>query len=295
VHVRTAHWEDAVNMMGEDATTRLFGMGLGRYPETYFWRNRQGVQPAAYRLIDQSDNTYLALSGGDVLYFEQIVQADAHQQYHVKFFANSRSNNAVLNLPLCEKWMLYSANCISNPINIGNTNGEWRQFDVDIDTKTFSEQPWYAQRTVKLALFNSVKGSTLNIDNISMRASDGRELLQNGDFSNGIDHWFFSTDNHVPWHFENLWLQIYFEQGVFGLLLFGCLIVYTFITIVKRFGEQDFPAPVLTASLFGFLTVGVIDSLSDVPRMALLFYLLVMWVLLKKKRRRHSKKNDGTP
>ncbi|MGZ3235894.1 MAG: VanZ family protein [Burkholderiaceae bacterium] len=289
VHIRTAHWEDALNMMDDGFSTKLFGMGLGRYPETYFWRNAEGVQPATYRLINQPDNTYLALSAGDTLYFEQIVPVNPHQQYRVKFFANSQSDNAALTLPLCEKWMLYSANCIWSSINIGNTNGKWRQYDVDVDTKSFSEQPWYAQRTVKLALVNATKGTALNIDNISMRSSDGKELVQNGDFTNGMRHWFFSTDNHLPWHFKNLWLQVYFEQGTLGLLLFACLIVYTFITIVKRFDEQDLPAPVLTASLVGFLTVGVVDSLFDVPRMALLFYLLVALVLLKKRRRRHSK------
>ncbi|HEY8100304.1 MAG TPA: VanZ family protein [Burkholderiaceae bacterium] len=291
VHIRTAHWEDALNMMDDGFLTKLFGMGLGRYPETYFWRNTEGAQPATYRLINQQDNIYLALSAGDTLYFEQIVSVNPHQQYHVKFFANSTAENAVLTLPLCEKWMLYSAHCIWNSINIGNTNGKWRQYDIDIDTKTFSEQPWYAQRTVKLALFNAVKGTALNIDNVSMKSSDGKELVQNGDFANAMDHWFFSTDNHLPWHFKNLWLQIYFEQGALGLLLFACVVVYAFIAIVKRFGEQDFPAPVLAASLVGFLTVGVVDSLFDVPRMALLFYLLVAWALLKKRRSKHAKKN----
>lgn len=284
-HIRTAHWEDAFNMMDDSLTTELFGMGLGRYPETYFWRNTEGVQPATYRLISQADNTYLALSAGDTLYFEQIVSVQPHQQYHVKFFANSRADNAVLTMPLCEKWMLYSADCIWRSINIGNTNGKWRQFDVDIDTKNFSERPWYAQRTVKLALFNAAKGTTINIDNVSMIANDGKNWVQNGDFEHGSDHWFFSTDNHLPWHFKNLWLQVYFEQGATGFLLFVCLIAYALITIVKRFGDEDFPAPVLAAALVGFLTVGVVDSLFDVPRMALLFYLLVAWVLLKKRRR----------
>jgi VanZ family protein len=294
-HIRTAHWEDALNMMDDGIPTKLFGMGLGRYPETYFWRNTEGVQPAGYRLMDQSDNTYLALSAGDTLYFEQIVSVDPHQQYHVRFFANSQAENAVLTIPLCEKWMLYSANCIWNSINIGNTKGKWRQYDIDIDTKAFSQQPWYAQRTIKLALFNATKGTALDIDNVSMKSSDGNELVQNGDFANGMDHWFFSTDNHLPWHFKNLWLQVYFEQGAVGLLLFACLAMYVFITIVKRDSEQDFPAPVLAASLVGFLTVGVVDSLFDVPRMALMFYVLVAWVLLKKRRRKHSSEPISKP
>jgi VanZ family protein len=293
MHVRTAHWEDALNMMDDDLTTKLFGMGLGRYPETYFWRNSEGVQPATYRFINQSDNTYLALSGGDSLYFEQMVPVNPHQHYQVKFLANSASENATLTIPLCEKWMLYSANCVWSSVHIGNTNGEWHQYGVDIDTKAFSDRAWYAQRTVKLALFNAGKGTVLNIDNVSMQSSDGQSILRNGDFSSGMDHWFFSTDNHLPWHFKNLWLQVYFEQGALGIFLFACLIGYAFIAITKRFGEEEFPAPVLAASLIGFLTVGVVDSLVDVPRMAFLFYLLATCVFLKQRRRRDSRKKTA--
>ena len=41
------------------------------------------------------------------------------------------------------------------------------------------------------------------------------------------------------------------------------------------------PAPALAASLAGFLVVGLFDSLLDVPRLAWLYYLLLLTALLK--------------
>jgi VanZ family protein len=286
--IRTAHWTGAIEMMDDSLTAKLFGMGLGRYPETYFWRNLEGVQPASYRLVHESGNTYLALSGGDALYVEQIVNAEPNQRYHLRLAVRGRSDQAEISVPLCEKWMLYSANCSWASLHVGNTKGKWLPLSVDIDTGKFALQPWYASRTVKLALTNRVAGTSLDIDEISLKSVDGIELLQNGKFADGMDHWFFTTDNHLPWHFKNLWLQVYFEQGLVGLLVFACLLIYAFIRLAKRIGERDALAAVLAASLVGFLTVGVVDSLFDVPRMALMFYFVAIWAMLKQRRRQSS-------
>lgn len=67
------------------------------------------------------------------------------------------------------------------------------------------------------------------------------------------------VDNHMLWHAKNLWVLIVFEQGWVGLLLFNVLLLYT----------------LLLSSLIGFLTVGLIGSLFDSPRIATLFFFVV--------------------
>jgi len=284
VHIRTAHWQEAVDMMDDGIATQLFGMGLGRYPETYFWRNTQGVRPANYRFVTQNDNTWLELSAGDSLYFEQIVAVRPDQHYRLRFSARARQDRADLTVPVCEKWMLYSSACVWQTVHVGNTGGQWRQFVLDVNTARFSQHPWYAKRSVKLSFYNPNLGTLVDVDDVSLRDEAGRELVQNGSFSAGMDHWFFATDNHLPWHFKDLWLQLYFEQGGIGLALFAALVVYAFIALARRWREPGFPAPVLAAALVAFLTVGVVDSLFDVPRMALLFYLLWAWTALREQR-----------
>jgi VanZ family protein/O-antigen ligase len=286
--IRTAHWQEAVDMMDDGAGTQLFGMGLGRYPETYFWRNTSGVRPANYRFITQNNNTWLELSAGDVLYFEQIVAVQRGRHYRLDFDARSRQNHANLTVPVCEKWMLYSTSCVWQSVHVGNTNGQWRHFILDVDTASFPKHPWYARPSVKLSFYNPTLGTLLDVDNVSMRDKARHELVENGSFSAGMDHWFFATNNHLPWHFKDLWLQLYFEQGGIGLALFAALVVYAFITLARRWREPEFPAPALAAALVAFLTVGVVDSLFDVPRIALLFYLLWAWTALRERTLRPS-------
>src|SRR6185369_758715 len=40
--VRLTHWSEALDMMDSDGLTQAFGQGLGRYPETYLWKNTHG-------------------------------------------------------------------------------------------------------------------------------------------------------------------------------------------------------------------------------------------------------------
>ncbi|MES2364400.1 MAG: VanZ family protein [Pseudomonadota bacterium] len=281
--IRTAHWQEAVDMMDDGVATQLFGMGLGRYPETYFWRNASSVRPANYRFITQNNQTWLELSAGDVLYFEQIVAVQPGRHYRLSFDARSHQSQSNLTVPVCEKWMLYSTACVWQTVHVGNTNGQWRHFVLDVDTTRFSKHPWYARPSVKLSFYNPTFGTLLDIDGVSMRNDAGHELVKNGSFNAGMDHWFFATNNHLPWHFKDLWLQLYFEQGGIGLALFAALVVYAFIALARRWREPEFPAPTLAAALVAFLTVGVVDSLFDVPRMALLFYLLWAWTALRER------------
>lgn len=51
-------------------------------------------------------------------------------------------------------------------------------------------------------------------------------LLKNGDFSRGGDHWLFSVRNFGPWHIESIWVHTFFEQGWLGLILLATLILY---------------------------------------------------------------------
>ncbi len=55
------------------------------------------------------------------------------------------------------------------------------------------------------------------VDDMSLVDARGRELLGDGEFARGADHWFFTSDrHHLPWHAKNLWLHFYVEQGWLG-------------------------------------------------------------------------------
>ncbi|WP_158590477.1 VanZ family protein [Noviherbaspirillum cavernae] len=292
LHARAAHWEDALQMMDDDVATTLFGMGTGRYPGLYLWRSGEGVKPATYGFRNETGNTWLALGGGSPLYVEQIVNVQGNRRYRLSFSARSSAGTGELRLPLCEKWMLYSANCIAQSVRLGETNGQWKRFSVEFDTTRLPSREWYAQRLLKLSIHNPHAASVADIDDVSLMSDDGRELLRNGSFTQGMDHWFFATDNHLPWHIENLWLQLYFEQGAVGLLLFALLAVQSGVALRRRHRDKGLPVPALAAALIGFLALGALNSLFDFPRLSLLFYLLASSAMLQVTPRSRAASDD---
>jgi O-antigen ligase len=87
--------------------------------------------------------------------------------------------------------------------------------------------------------------------------------------------WFTTSDRfHLPWHIKNLVLNILFDQGAVGLLLFVMLTAGTLYRLIAGAARAHPLAPFIAAALAGFLLVGLFDSLVDVPRLAFLFYLL---------------------
>ncbi|MBC7502275.1 MAG: O-antigen ligase family protein [Herminiimonas sp.] len=286
LRARAARWMQALNMMDHNAPTVLLGMGSGRYPSFSALAAGPNARPAGYRFGQDPRNTYLQLSPGLPLYFEQVVDVRSQHQYRITFSARSTDEAAAVSVPVCEKWMLYSATCFIDAVRIGDTQGRWKQYALTLETAALAPRAWHALRPLKLALHNTGAAS-VDIDNVSM-TSQGIELIRNGGFEQRMDYWFFSVDDFVAWHFENMWLQLYFEQGAVGLLLFMALIVCTALRSISRFGDQDFPLPALGAAVIGFLALGTLDSLFDFPRLGLLFYMMLAFILLRPVQRKNE-------
>jgi predicted branched-subunit amino acid permease len=114
------------------------------------------------------------------------------------------------------------------------------------------------------------------VDNVKLIDRSGRNLVQNGDFSGGNDHWFFSTDNHLPWHIKNVFVQMFFDQGLFGLLGFCAMVTIVLVPLFREAWRGEAFQVARLAGLAGFLVVGIVDSLFDSPRMALVFFFLLL-------------------
>ena len=110
-------------MMAPAPAGWLAGLGLGRYPRTYFLRSGEGITPSYLALHGEAGNTYLALVAGEPLYLEQLVSLQPGQRYRLSLRARSRDADARLSVPVCEKWMLYSSRCNWQTLWIGDTGG----------------------------------------------------------------------------------------------------------------------------------------------------------------------------
>ncbi len=276
--IRQAHWTDALAMRDGGLWTAAFGMGVGRFPETHFWRSREPARAASYHLESDGATRYLRLGGGPGrLYIDQLIAAGATQPHALKLRLRANKPAAPFELSLCEKWMLTSRNCVVAIVRAGDIPGAWSSVETMLDSARHAEPtgPW--PRPVKLALHTPATGAVVDVADIALQTADGRDLLSNGDFHRGLDHWFFSTDTDPPWHIHSLPVAVLFDQGWFGIVAWGLLLV----TALCRGGRQawhgDRNALAAWAALVAFLVVGSLHTLIDEPRF--LFLLLVTTAL----------------
>jgi VanZ family protein len=272
---RTAHWADALNIV-KSKNASLFGLGLGAFPSAYYWNSKATSRTATYGFVIEQGNNVLRLGSGDSLFFEQIVPVAPEQRYILTIDLRANAPNASLAVTLCEKAILYSYTCTSAPLQIHAPPGKWAHYETQMETRGFGPPDSRFERPVKLSLYNSLTGTVVDVDNVILRDMHGNNLVQNSNFSAGMHHWFFSTDNYLPWHVENLYLNVYFEQGWLGLILFLALIGYAITRWLSRVWKQDALSLALLASLTAFLAVGTLNSWADEPRLSFLFYLLLL-------------------
>ena len=45
--------------------------------------------------------------------------------------------------------------------------------------------------------------TVIDVTNISLSTSNQDNIIKNGNFTKGMDNWFFSADDHAPWRIEN--------------------------------------------------------------------------------------------
>ncbi|MES2740014.1 MAG: hypothetical protein V4754_03565 [Pseudomonadota bacterium] len=290
LQTRLEHWRAVLAMLDQDPMTAAFGMGLGSFPRTYFWRNRDGEMPADFRYLDQGGNRFLRLSApqyrlgyGEVLRLLQHVEVQPHTRYRLTLDMRGEPARPALTIRLCERLLLYPQGCVSAPLRPAASDGRWRRHHVTVDSGALGDAPWPRRAPVQLELAVDGAPGTVDIDNLSLRSeAGGPELLRNGTFMAGHDYWFFSSDrHHLPWHIKNLPLHLYAETGWFGLLSWSLLVACALATLARQVWRGQAGAAPCLAALTGFLVVGVFDSLLDVPRLALLFYLLLLCALLR--------------
>ena len=272
--VRKAHWKDALNTRSPDWLTSIFGMGLGRYPESHYLFGGEGSHTGTYQLKKEGKNSFVRLGGGDPIYLEQIVTIEPNRKNLLKLDLRSSAPNGKVSVSLCEKWMLTSFNCVHATVNASNETDTWSSQLLSLPTGSLGNSPWYATKPVKLGLHSPPDKSHIDIDNVRLETTRGENLLLNSDFSKEMDHWFFSADNHLQWHTKSLPVAILFDQGWFGLIALGMFSILAVKRAVLRAWKGNLSAASILAAFCAFLVVGLFDTLIDAPRFLFLFLLL---------------------
>ncbi|WP_462330066.1 VanZ family protein [Thiohalocapsa halophila] len=298
LQARLDHWQRGLAVMGEGMTATVFGAGFGRYPALYLFAERAGTPPGTYEVIAAGDGAFLRLGKGQAVYLDQRVPVRSHTEYRLSVRLRAGGDGARLSLPLCEKALLYSFTCVGTGL-APDEPGVWQTLAAKVRSAQLGRGGAWPQGPVKLSLYNSGTG-TIDVDAVSFKAPDGRELIANGGFDDGAARWLFVTDQAQPWHLDQLFLETFVAQGLLGLLALALLLVAVVSVLWPGVRAGRLEAVGFAAALAGLLSAGMLGSVVDAPRTAMLFYLgmfsaafLVRGSEKRRRKRRRAATADG--
>ncbi|HEX7383779.1 MAG TPA: hypothetical protein VF291_05665, partial [Burkholderiaceae bacterium] len=282
LQARLDHWRRGLDLL--DGTDEwLLGKGLGRFPGAYALATTGAGRPGDYRLQADADGDHLVLSGagtdtgwGELLRVSQRVRPPVGPTIAS---ARVRAERALtLHFEVCEKHLLYNGACGVANVAVPGKPG-WQAVQARLEGAAPTRGAWYAPRLIAFSVAVDTRSARAEIDRLALRDGTG-ELLDNGDFRAGLAHWSFSSDrNHLPWHIKNVFLDLLFDQGALGLVLWLALVGGALWRLVRGSAAAHPLAPPLAGAIVGFLVVGLFDSLIDVPRVGFAFDLLLLIAL----------------
>lgn len=278
---RQSHWRQSLGLLRTDAQT-TWGLGLGRYLAQQALSGVPEFQTGDYRLVEEGQGRWLRLTSGshvqgwgEIFRVSQRVEAPPPGPVRVSLRARSDSP-LTLHVEVCEKHLLYSDICKVANQTVASGPGAWQRVDLELKGSPVTDGPWYAPRFVAFSVGVASVAGRVDLDDVSLTAFDGRELLRNGAFEQGMSRWFFSSDrHHMPWHAKNLAVHLWVEQGLVGLAAFGLAVAVALGRCLFGASGRHPSAPMLAAALLGVLIVGMVDSVLDMPRVAFVVLLLV--------------------
>jgi len=287
---RRQHWRQGLGLMHGPADW-LLGIGVGRLPASYAREVPRREFPGDIQFIGSGgpqDAAFVRVLGPrtrsdiDGLFaLTQRVALGAVGPHRVAFDVRAAVNTDVY-LSFCELHLLYPRRCQSAWIRVSPTGSEWRRAVAVLRGPSLDRGSAWAPRqgVFSVSIFDA--GRQVDIRNPSLVGLSRMELLANRDFAQGMARWFPSAQGYyVPWHIDSLWLEVLIERGLFAVVAFAVCMAWAVWCLVSAIMRRDQVAPpmapFLAASLCGGLCIGLISSVMDVPRVALLLMLLAIF------------------
>ena len=276
IDIRLNHWQSILASADNSFMSQLMGNGMGTMPLNFVITHPNVVGEIGSFTINDKQ---LLLGTGDDLAFGQRIPIAPQTNYIVSINAASEAK-AQLSIFLCERNIIFAsdfmANCAAENINI-TASQETHSYQVIINSENVGQYGnVLMQWPTMLYLKNIHSESSIKINNINIKAVNAeRNLLNNGNFNAGLDHWFFYNDfKHLPWHIKNIYLSIYYQLGVIGILLFFIMIFNTL-----RISNQDITLTALQifmiSYLVGMFSFGLFGDPLDSARASTPFFMLL--------------------
>ena len=288
---RTAHWARGIALL-QGPTDWLVGLGLGRLPSHYSRFAPRGEFSGQVRWQGEEQG------GGHVRVTGPLSHPGLGGRHGVtqrvalrpgyRFGLDWRSEQpADVFVRVCESHLLYDRACQSVLLRLrpaGTAAEAWQRQQIDLAGPPLKAGHWFAPRQAVLTLSVLTAGAQVDIDNLALRSTQDEPLLANGDFTAGLAHWLPAAQSYfLPWHIDNLAVELLVERGLLGLLLLGGLAAAALLPVLRRPESLGSGGPFIAAALCGLICVGLVSSVLDAPRTSLLLALLIAMCTLRVK------------
>ena len=279
---RIQHWERGIRTL-KTPKEWLFGIGLGKLPVRLTQGEMRLPLSGRFYLKEVSDRQTMALAGpdsyggllpGDGFYFLS-QRVDLSGRYGYRFAADVFSDhNADLLVKVCAVHLLYPARCRDRIIRFDSSG--WQHKATDLLRPLFETGYWQGAGHGVLLLSVLTPGATVELGHVYL-TNGPSNLLRNEQFLDGVAGWFpVARFYFMPWHIDNLYLEILIETGLFGLLGFLAVVVTITRHCIRACRCGNAFAPYFLTCITGLMALGLVVSVLDMPRVAILFGLVLL-------------------
>jgi hypothetical protein len=283
---RWQHWGQGIGLL-KTPEEWLFGIGIGKLPAHLTQGEAGYVLPGAFHWDEGAGQRSMVITGPEGSIGENWTQnlgglyalsqrVDLIPGQHYRFAVDVRSErNAAMLVQVCALHLLYPASCQSRQIRLNS--GGWQHWESRLSGYSFQANAWQRAGHGVLLLSVLTPGAKIEVDNLHLSAG-GSDLLNNGQFLEGAAGWFPSARSYfLPWHIDNLYLEILIETGLIGLFFFLAVVLLIVWRLFQAYLQGNALAPYFMSSIAGLMALGLVVSVLDMPRVATLFGLFLLW------------------
>ncbi|NMM86735.1 hypothetical protein B2J88_20585 [Rhodococcus sp. SRB_17] len=280
---RMAHWQRGVALL-RTPTQWLLGLGVGRLPAHYSTQTFAGALAGQVRWkhsADGSTQAWLAGPAGPDMRGEvalvQRVPLVSGGAYKVRLGVEV-SGSARMALRLCERHLLYAFKCQTRLVHVPLSR-EARITGLELALQGPDLAPPRVLSGVRYGVLSvTVLGpdESVGLHAIELLDPYGQQVIKNPSFLLGERYWNIIADgNFLPWHMDNLFLELLIERGLVGLGFFMVLASGALAMTVRGMRRYSPLAPVIGVAMSAVFVLGSVVSFIEIPRVSIMLWLLL--------------------
>ncbi|MBC7482369.1 MAG: hypothetical protein H7337_10845 [Rhizobacter sp.] len=290
---RIAHWRNGLALM-RNPSDWLWGIGSGRLPSEYAANTLGEEFPGAVQFVPDASGVpvrgAVELSGAvaavghktsaeirGLLWLTQRIDLRGGRGHQAEFDVRALAASDVT-VRVCEMHLLYFRECQRASAKVDADPSRWQRLSLRLQGRTLSIGDWAAPRRAVFSIAVSNRGGRSEFDNLRLLSPAGEDLLVNGELTSGMAHWLPVAQRFfVPWHIDNLYLEILIERGVPALASFLVAMGVALWGVLRWPGGGSALSASLAGLLTGALCIGLVSSFIDVPRIAFLLLFIAIF------------------